>query len=370
MGERKTKQSLFERFMRFLNVLTIIALLLSYAGGMISPERCWPLAFAAMAYPLILAVMLFFIIYWLFKRKWFLFLNVALLLLKWDYVTGTVNISSPEETNLETTIDVMSFNVRLFDRYNWNEQENTRGELIDLIAGSEANIICIQEYYDAEGTQMDLLKSLRKQDSEYQIHTKNYFAQKDNKRDFGIAIITNKPIINTGTVVLENSRDALSIFVDLSIDGDTVRVYNVHLQSILLGADGYRVLNEIIDNERIERVDDGKLMVSRLKSGFKKRAVQAEKIAKHMHACPHPIILCGDFNDVPTSYAFQKISQGMKDSFSEAGKGLGLTYTPVPFFRIDNILASSNFDIINHKVHDEQILSDHYAISATLSLKD
>lgn len=370
MSAGAVKRSISDRIMRFLNVLILLALITSYAGGQISPEKFWPLAFAAMGYPIILILVALFVLYWALKKHWFVYINLALILFKWDYLMGAVQPPiQPQETG-SNSFRLMSYNVRLFDRFNWNKENNTRTEIISLISENQPDILCIQEYYGGKSNEKELFLELKKSGTNYRIHSKNYFAQKKNKRNYGVATITSFPILNEGTIVLENSRDALAIFTDLLIENDTVRVYNIHLQSILLGREGYRVLNELIDNQEIEKVEDGKLMFSRLKSGFLKRAVQAEKIAAHIAACNYSIILAGDFNDVPTSFAVQQLKCNLKDAFSEAGNGLGATYVPVPFFRIDNILVDRNFEVISYKTHNEKALSDHYAISADLSLND
>ena len=363
--ESGKKRSFFERLMRFLNILTILALLCAYAGGSISPATFWPLAFAAMAYPLILLGMTFFILYWLMKRKWFLFLNLALLLIKPDLIYGTFGAFGSSESD-SPSIRVMTYNVRLFDKYNWNSEANSRDKIISLLNEHDADIICIQEYYDVN---QQVLKQLSK-NGERNIHLRNYFAQRNNKNDFGIATITKFPIVNEGPIVLENSRSALAIYTDLKINNDTVRVFNFHLQSIHLGADGYAILDDLMEGQELEELTDSKLLAGRLKSGFSRRAEQAEKIAHYISNSSYPVLVCGAFNDVPSSYPYQTISEGLHDSFAESGKGIGATYVRVPFFRIDNILFSPEFEASDHTTFDSRPYSDHYAVSTRLSVRD
>ncbi len=361
------QHSFFERFMLFLNVFTILALIASYAGGSISPEQFWPLAFFAMAYPAVLAAMAFFILYWLLKRRWFLFLNIALLLIKWDYVSSTIQFPNSAENEVsDSDIKVMTFNVRLFDKYNWTENAETPKRIIEFVKEQEADILCFQEFYRNKGQDLNLLG--RNQPKGF--HLKNYFPQRDNENDFGIVILSKFPMVNKGTIILENSRDALTIFSDLVIGADTIRVYNVHLQSLNLGIKGYQLLDEMVDSQELQEMGESKFLLSRLKRGFIKRAKQADKVADHIAKCPYPVIVCGDFNDVPTSYSRQRISSGLQDSFAEAGSGTGATYVKVPFFRIDNILAYEKFKIRSHKVHDHKVVSDHYPVTASISLRD
>ena len=82
-------------------------------------------------------------------------------------------------------------------------------------------------------------------------------------------------------------------------------------------------------------------ITSRLKKSFIKRAIEVDVIKEHMNKSPFPIIICGDFNDTPNSYAYKKISHGLKDSFLEQGIGIGSTFLgKIPFLRIDYILHS------------------------------
>jgi len=107
----------------------------------------------------------------------------------------------------------------------------------------------------------------------------------------------------------------------------------------------------------------------KLKTAYIKRAEQVDSISAHINNCPHPVIVCGDFNDTPVSYAYRKLTRGLKDAFITTGKGLGNTYLGIfPSFRIDYILHSLDFvPLIFEKVNVE--LSDHYPIICILDLK-
>ena len=82
---------------------------------------------------------------------------------------------------------------------------------------------------------------------------------------------------------------------------------------------------------------------------------------------PYPIILCGDFNDTPLSYAYHKIKGDLVDSFSYSGKGIGESFVRIPGLRIDYIMHDKSFKSYNYK-KKEEILSDHYAISCDIKL--
>ena len=88
-----------------------------------------------------------------------------------------------------------------------------------------------------------------------------------------------------------------------------------------------------------------------------------------MNTSPYPIILCGDFNDTPTSYTYKQLSEGLNDSFSNAGLGIGQTYNgKFPTLRIDYILHSPEFELNSFKTTDVN-LSDHFLLLA-LSIRN
>ena len=155
--------------------------------------------------------------YWLIRRRWFLFLNLAFLVLKWDYVSATFKFNASEVTTY-SGINVMTYNVRLFDKYNWSEDKNTRYRARDFIFNQRPNILCIQEYYNRKGDHFRMGDTLLEENGLKHMHLKNYYAQRKSQNDFGIATLTSYPIVNKGTIVLENSRSALTIFTDVLIN--------------------------------------------------------------------------------------------------------------------------------------------------------
>ena len=98
--------------------------------------------------------------------------------------------------------------------------------------------------------------------------------------------------------------------------------------------------------------------------------VEAQMIQKHIAESPYRVIVCGDFNDPPFAYTYNHISDDLKDSFRESGKGTGKTYHGdiYPSFRIDYILHNSNFNSYGHNIYTDLKISDHYPISCYISL--
>jgi endonuclease/exonuclease/phosphatase family metal-dependent hydrolase len=154
------------------------------------------------------------------------------------------------------------------------------------------------------------------------------------------------------------------------IDQDTFRVYNCHLQSVNLDSEQYQILDSLkfrYDDEQIAEIRD---ISGRLRDAFIKRAAQADIIKADISTCPHPVIVCGDFNDTPVSYTYRTIRDGLLDAFSESGWGLGRTYNgEFPSFRIDYILHSESIEALYFS-REKIMLSDHFPIIGYLKLKN
>jgi endonuclease/exonuclease/phosphatase (EEP) superfamily protein YafD len=104
--------------------------------------------------------------------------------------------------------------------------------------------------------------------------------------------------------------------------------------------------------------------------GYQRRAEQVNLVKESMLACDFPKIVCGDFNDIPVSYTYRELSAGMKDAFSEAGRGLETTYKgSMPSFRIDYILFDNPMRAIHYQSVAE-VPSDHKWIAAKLQIGD
>jgi endonuclease/exonuclease/phosphatase family metal-dependent hydrolase len=357
----------FNRFMLWLNYFAAIVLLLSVLAAYISPRTFWPMAFFGISFPVIFCINLFFIIWWGMQMRWWALLSAGMILLSGNNLLGNLQYHGTQKVPDKSDIKVLNYNCMLFDLYNWSHNKQSRHLIFSMLQEESPDILCLQEFYTSEQkgdyNNADTLQKFLK--------AKNMHAEfTTTLREFdhwGIATFTKYPIVRKGKIEFNTASNNICIYTDMLIDGDTVRVYNLHLASISFGKKEYKFLDDI-GNQKIEDpyLDGSKSIFKRLKKGFLERAGQVEHVKAHMEACAYKKILCGDLNDTPSSFAYHTIKKGLKDAFRESGRGVGKTYRGhLPFLRIDYILHDPAFSSTNYRQNPES-LTDHYPVSCYL----
>lgn len=267
---------------------------------------------------------------------------------------------------LPGSIRIMTWNVEHFDILEHKIHPEVKQKMIDLINEYQPDIACFQEMVGGENKKAinnigNFQQQLGFPDYYYTYDLKDNF---DEHHHFGIMIFSKFPIVNKVSrqfpPVEYNSRFQ---YVDLKINNDTIRIFNVHLQSLRFSPSNRNYL----DNPTMESDSDiaqSKTVIRKLKTGFLKRAIQAERIKVEMNASPYPKIVCGDFNDVPNSYAYETIGAGMMNAFVKKGTGIGRTFSSIsPTLRIDNIFLDKHF-AVEQVTRIPKILSDHFPVIA------
>ena len=344
--------SLINKLLYLTNSICLLLLLFSYLSPKISPAIFWPISFFGLLFPLFYIANILFLIYWIIGFKKQIWANIIVLLIGIQYI-GLFFGTQPKTTENTDSIKVLSYNVRLFNRYEWIEKPDIKSKIFEFFKAEKADILCIQEFYTPNE-----IPSL---DYPYR-----HIGLQSKKNQLHMAIYSKYPQLKKETVSIKGERmNNTCIYSDLCIDSDTIRVYNIHLASNWFKNSDYSFLQ----NPKKETLKKGiKGIVERMKSSYKKRAEEAQVIKEHMKSSPYPIILCGDFNDTPLSYAYNTISERLNDAFKESGKGIGQSFIKIPALRIDYILYNENFKSYNYIQH-KQNLSDHYAVSCEIDIK-
>lgn len=354
--------------LKFLTVICLVGLILAYLSPFVHPNTLWVIPFFGLLYPVFLIVSVcLFILFALYRSKWSLIILVVLIsggTLHFRQFAFGKEIISNETVS---TFSVMSYNVRLFDLYNWSVDSSnvSRHKIFDFLGEKQPDIACFQEFYH-----QDKSKTFPTRDSLIEIlQTTDYHERYSHKikgrRNFGIAIMSKFPMIAKGEVPLQvtpgSGNDNYCIFADIVRNQDTIRVYNVHLQSIKIKSDEFTYIDET-GAPAIDKSAAFENVVTKLKKAYPMRADQAKLVLDHANESPYPVLICGDFNDTPLSYTYQQFQKVYKDAFRELSRGIGATYAgKIPAGRIDYIFYSKGLKGYDFHVQKET-LSDHRAI--------
>lgn len=319
-----------------LTLFSGLLLLLASAAPFVSPETISWLQFFGLAFPVLLLLNLLWLFFWWVQLKMKMLAPLCFLVLSLyntsKYVQYTAVRPKPEKP-----LTVASYNTQLFGVYQGKWFIDT---VVDEIRTRNFDVVCLQEVFANKGKSIESYISSLRKNANFKMYS---FYRLVPERNYGMVILSKYKIVHSGRIDFPGSTGNMAMYADIIYDLDTIRVYNVHLQSIRFRKTDYRFVQGN-DDESQSKIEKSKGVVRLMKEAYLKRARQAEVVAAHIKQCPYDMLVCGDFNDVPLSYTYQTMSRGLYDAFREAGRAVERTYKgPFPSFRIDYILHSRNF---------------------------
>lgn len=364
----KKKKSFIFWFMLFINVICLAALVVGYLAAWVKPSIYWPIAFFGLAYPFNVIINILFAIYWIINKRWFAIVPLLVIAMGWNTLFDYVQFGNDKNSASQNQLSILTYNAHLFKPINTNKYDKkSKHEMLEMVLNAKTDIICFQEFYYRKRGVYDIKDSLMQRGG-YSYCEQEVYDSNENET-MSIAIFSKYPIINYEVVHFYDIKHAnVCTYADILFKEDTIRIFNIHLQSISFQPEDYQYLDQVKSVET--DMQSNKRIGSRLKHAFIRRGDQAEQVAQLIDESPYPVLVCGDFNDTPASYAFNIISRDLKDSFREKGNGIGVTYNGAfPNFQIDYILCSKAFEVNDYKIIKKKY-SDHYPIKAVFSLPD
>lgn len=330
-------KKIFNGFMLLLNIgvsaLMLLACLLPYISVALVPS----MSIFSLFVPFLVLGNILFLIYWMLQFKKTVFLPIVSLGIAYFFIGSFFQFRAERPMPSSKDFSIMSFNTRLFNKYQWSDDPSIGNQIVAFIEKTDPSVVCFQEF--------DVSMKER-----FMSYPHAYISASDNSKQAVQAIFSKFPIVAKGLLPFTNSTNA-AIFVDLKIKGDTVRLYNVHLQSL-------RVKPEAASLEAGTR----ERLYKRLKVSFAKQQAQADIIASHKNNSPHKLIVAGDFNTNQFSSVYHTIKGDLTDSFTSVGSGYGKTFDFKYFpMRIDFLLSDPGFEIAYHKSFPLN-LSDHFPV--------
>jgi endonuclease/exonuclease/phosphatase family metal-dependent hydrolase len=353
------------RILLAVNGIFAITLLLSYLAVSVSPASFALPAFFGLAYPYLLLINIIIVIIWAMLLRFEAFISLAVIIIGFTHFGNYIKLTKPSG-NKANTYKILSYNVRLFNYFENNRGLTSEKKIFSFLKAQSADVICLQDLYFAGKPAVEESMMIGYLGGKYYSHMK--VTESGKNRYYGIVTFSKYPIIKRGEII-HPSSSSLTIYTDILLNKDTVRIYNNHLESFRLKRMERSFIEEmtsVADKKTISEVK--KLSVS-LRKGFMKRAVQAQVVKDYINKSPVKVMVAGDFNDTPVSYAYRKIRKGLNDAFINSGYGAGFTYNGnyppnrIDYILYDNKFINSYFEIIKLRY------SDHYPIIAYFKKK-
>lgn len=357
----------------FLNIAAALLFLLACLAPAVDPDRWWFISLMGLGFPVLLVIVILFLIGWLFvKRKLALISAIVLLFgIRGISVFFAFHPSGnkPSMTaSKSSSIRLATWNVARFIemKRNNNKGSQTRLRMMEQIQQTNADIICLQEFFHSQAS--DYYPNLTYISKHFNYPYYFFSHDDDGDKHFtGSVIFSRFPIIDSGLIRYPRPTlpDAL-MHADIKVGDDTIRVYTTHLQSIQFSNTDYEKIEKIREGDD-GMVSNSKIIFSKLRRAMSGRKIQSDIVAQVLGDSPYPVLFCGDLNDVPNSYTYKQVRGDMQDAFLKKGFGIGRTFSALsPTLRIDYIFADPYFgiDAFNRVIKP---YSDHFMLVADIS---
>lgn len=337
----KYLKKLFFRFNILFGVLLLLSCLVPYIPTDMVPVA----AIFSLSIPLLVLLNILFLLVWLVLRKRQLWLSLIILVIGYFSLNSFFMLRFADKKVNESDLKIMTYNVRGFHGINHGKRDDDFIRLKDLISEENPDIVCFQEF-----------NYLKRDD--FKNYKYKYIEYIKNQNKVKLGIYSKYPLLTKGLLDFPGTSND-GAFVDVAYKNDTIRVYNLHLQSL-----------QVVPNPEVLAREESSKLYTRLSKTFKKQQEQARIVSEHRKTTKYKTIVCGDFNSTQYSNVYKTIKEDdLVDTFQEKGSGYGKTYNfeyyPV---RIDFILTDTDFEVIAHKNYKEK-LSDHFPVMASLRLK-
>jgi len=333
--------SLFNKLVFVLNSIAAFVLLLSCIGPFVPAEAFPFISVLSLGVPILIVINLIFLVYWVLGLKRQAWLSLFILVLGYLVMGSFIGFGTTNDKSHKDDLKVMSYNVRNFNKYGAIDDPNIFDNTLKFVLKEDPDIICFQE--------VDYLRRAAfKERYPYQ-----HLRFINNHDRVMMGIFSKYEILEANTLDWPNTSNN-GAYADILYQNDTIRVYNLHMESLQITASKESLVKEAKPR-----------LYKKLTNIFKKQSFEARLYQQHKDSVDFHTIVCGDFNNTQFSNSYKIVKGEMNDTFIEKGLGLGTTYSFLGLpYRIDYILADPIFEVQSHKNYKVKY-SDHFPVMAS-----
>jgi len=353
-------------------------MLLLYILPYTNQSFSWFINVFALLLPVFVLLQIGFLIFWLIVKPKLVWIPLLSLLLSWSLLGAMFGFHpSVKEQNVhQSNLRIASWNAHLFNFFENNGQLDE--QMLQKAKDFSADIFAVQELvFSLDSSSPNTLEKVRKRlgyqyvvaanDRAFGVHT-NLKQKNERYHPFCVAIFSNYPILRWEKVQSLKEYNHTFLWADVLVKTDTIRIFNIHLQSMHFAKKDYEFIENIDQQDMNDVQRNSRTILRKMKTAYLLRASQAKDVKEELSKSPYPVIVCGDMNDVPNSYAYQTISHNLFDSYTEKGWGIGRTFQFLsPTLRIDYVLHSKEL-ILKQVQVVRPSLSDHNPVIADFNL--
>lgn len=372
---KRKRLSFFWKIVYLFSLLTGFSLFISWIVSFINPLKNSLFSVAGLLFFHLYLATASITIIWLLKKAKRSIIFFLILLLTYPTFRAylPIRLHSPVELRSHSSqFRCITYNVCSFNTFYYNESRAYLDSLTAFLNTLEPDIVCFQEYYNDREFEQSITKILSTQLKmpHYYIHPRLI---RYDRYEFGLAIFSKYPIVYTGKIdninyTNETYSTNYSIYADIVHRNDTVRVYNIHLESFKVSEDE-EFIGLVYEGSVQNLLEQSPRILRKLRKAYEFRARQVVDIIEHIKKSPYPVIIMGDLNDLVCSWTYRQFSKLANDTHVKAGKGLANTYVS-PYFstRIDYIFVDSRFHVLESKSICAPY-SDHYPVYAHVQMR-
>lgn len=338
---------------RFFALIFAASLVISYISVYIDPTDFHiPMYFGLYFIPLAF-INLIMLITGIFRKKASLLIPLVALLPTLVISDRFVKIGKDYTGQSGEHIKVLTYNLgRYISAGRKITQDQAISEIKGFIKGENADIVCLQEFSIKDTAQLSRYLP------DYPYHVWHLFK---GQKYFGNITLSRHPIVENEIIKFPKSTN-LAIASDIKIGNRMIRIYNCHLESYSISFTS--IIKKISKRDTFQ--EEFNHVHEQLRIANLKRSEQVKTVLESEEASCCPTIVCGDFNDMPLSYTYHKLTSSKKDSFVEAGEGFSATYSVLwPLLRIDYILIPGEYNADKHMIKRIPY-SDHYPVTTNI----
>lgn len=364
MGRRAVWKFAYCNMIVFTFIFAGITLAGAYAQY-VSPDKSGILPFIALSLPFLLVGNILLALYWILRlRLWFIVPLIAIAS-NYQYIGRIFKWSSvPSDDEVVNVLKVATFNADSFGK-EWTAVSTK--DLARYLNDEGVDIICFQEF--GKGSESYPRDSIY---AAFKVWPYKVVPLSPPGKDcLQLAILSRYPIKDNLLMTFKDTPNC-AMWCDVAVGRQNIRIFNLHLQTTSVSANMRKIKESVKHfNLLLESLYDVAHLGYDMKNYFSMRGEQADYIHAKIKECPYPVVVCGDFNSVPSSYVYRRIlGDELQDGFRTAGKGYMYTFRYLKhLLRIDYIFTSRHFEPLQYYTTHRDFHSDHNPVIAAMRVR-